>query len=51
MDELVEAFTRNGITVTKDELDRILKEHDDDEDGMISFDEFKKIFIRAWNDQ
>ena len=32
-DELVEALTRNGVPLTQDELNVILKKHDTDKDG------------------
>ena len=40
------AFSKLGLNVAGDELDAIMKAHDLDKNGQLSFDEFKMIFNR-----
>lgn len=43
-DDIVKAMTKFGHQITQKELDAIMFEHDIDECGAISFEEFKFIF-------
>ena len=45
---LREAFNRQGrLQISALEIDNIVRQHDISNDGKLSFDEFKKIFISA----
>ena len=39
------ALQKMGLEVQKDEISKMIKEHDLNKDGVLSFDEFKKIFV------
>ena len=47
-ENLREAFNRQGrLQISRLEIDNIVRQHDTDYNGKISFEEFKKIFISA----
>ena len=44
-DNIIQAMTKMGKTLTKDEVDEAFKQHDVVEDGKISFEEFRHMFF------
>ena len=44
-ENIVTAMQKIGHSITQDELDTIMKEHDIEKNGVISFKEFKYIFL------
>lgn len=44
-DNIKEAFAKAGKNVSEEDIKHILENHDLEKNGMLSFDEFKQMFV------
>jgi Ca2+-binding EF-hand superfamily protein len=44
---IISAFEKRSHSITKEELDEIMSEHDIAKDGVISYSEFRLLFLDA----